>query len=35
MARTKFEAPPLFVENSLIFCSPFNEVFALDPRTGQ
>lgn len=34
MARTKFEATPLFVENSLIFCSPFNEVIALDPGTG-
>ena len=31
MARTKFEATPLFVEDSLIFCSPFNEVIALDP----
>jgi len=26
MARTKFEATPLLVEDSLIFCSPFNEV---------
>jgi quinoprotein glucose dehydrogenase len=34
MARTKFEATPLLVENSLIFCSPFNEVIALDPGTG-
>ena len=34
MARTKFEATPLFVENSLIFCSPFNEVIAVDPGTG-
>jgi quinoprotein glucose dehydrogenase len=34
MARTKFEATPLFVENSVIFCSPFNEVIALDPGTG-
>jgi quinoprotein glucose dehydrogenase len=34
MARTKFQATPLFVENSLIFCSPFNEVIALDPGTG-
>jgi len=34
MRRTKFEATPLFVENSLIFCSPFNEVIALDPGTG-
>ena len=35
MARTKFEATPLFVEDSLIFCSPFNEVIALDPGTGE
>src|SRR5258708_29756839 len=34
MARTKFQATPLFVESSLIFCSPFNEVIALDPGTG-
>jgi quinoprotein glucose dehydrogenase len=34
MARTKFETTPLFVEDSLIFCSPFNEVIALDPGTG-
>jgi len=35
MRRTKFEATPLLVENSLIFCSPFNEVIALDPGTGE
>ena len=29
MKRTKFEATPLFVEDSIIFCSPFNEVIAL------
>jgi quinoprotein glucose dehydrogenase len=34
MERTKFQATPLFVENSVIFCSPFNEVIALDPGTG-
>jgi quinoprotein glucose dehydrogenase len=34
MVRTKFQATPLFVENSVIFCSPFNEVIALDPGTG-
>jgi quinoprotein glucose dehydrogenase len=34
MGRTKFQATPLFVENSVIFCSPFNEVIALDPGTG-
>jgi quinoprotein glucose dehydrogenase len=32
--RTKFEATPLLVANSLIFCTPFNEVIALDPGTG-
>ncbi|SDR87933.1 pyrroloquinoline quinone-dependent dehydrogenase [Bradyrhizobium canariense] len=35
MARTKFEATPLFVEDSIVFCSPFNEVIALDPGTGE
>lgn len=34
MRRTKFQATPLFVEDSLIFCSPINEVIALDPGTG-
>ncbi len=34
MARTKFETTPLLVEDSLIFCTPFNEVIALDPGTG-
>jgi hypothetical protein len=34
MGRTKFEATPLLVENSLILCTPFNEVIALDPETG-
>jgi quinoprotein glucose dehydrogenase len=34
MKRTKFESTPLLVEDSLIFCSPFNEVIALDPGTG-
>lgn len=34
MARTKLEATPLFVEDSLVFCTPFNEVIALDPGTG-
>ncbi|MBS0528646.1 MAG: pyrroloquinoline quinone-dependent dehydrogenase [Proteobacteria bacterium] len=35
MARTKFEVTPLFVENSLVLCTPFNEVIALDPGTGK
>jgi len=34
MARTKFEATPLFVADSLILCTAFNEVIALDPGTG-
>ena len=34
MARTKFQATPLFVEDSLVLCTPFNEVIALDPGTG-
>jgi quinoprotein glucose dehydrogenase len=34
MALTKFEATPLFVEDSLILCTPFNEVIALDPGAG-
>ena len=34
MKRTKFEATPLLVEDSLVLCSPFNEVIALDPGTG-
>jgi quinoprotein glucose dehydrogenase len=34
MAGTKFESTPLFVEDSVILCSPFNEVIALDPGTG-
>lgn len=34
MARTKSQTTPLLVEDSLIFCSPFNEVIALDPGSG-
>ena len=34
LERAKFENTPLFVENSLIMCTPFNEVIALDPGTG-
>lgn len=34
MKWTKFQATPLLVEDSLIFCSPFNEVIALDPGSG-
>lgn len=35
MRRSKFEATPLLVEGSLIFCTPFNEVVALNPATGR
>jgi quinoprotein glucose dehydrogenase len=34
MAWTKFEGTPLFVESSLILCTPFNEVIAINPSTG-
>ena len=34
MKRTKFQATPLLVEDSLVFCTPFNEVIALDPGSG-
>src|SRR4051812_34566946 len=34
MKRTKFEVTPLFVEDSTVFCTPFNEVIAVDPGTG-
>ncbi|HEX9726732.1 MAG TPA: pyrroloquinoline quinone-dependent dehydrogenase [Vicinamibacteria bacterium] len=33
-AATAFEATPILVEGQLIFCTPFNRVFALDPLTG-
>jgi quinoprotein glucose dehydrogenase len=32
--RSAFEATPILVENSLIFCTQFNDVIALDPGTG-
>src|SRR5215469_13094894 len=35
MARTKLETTPLLVEDSLVFCTAFNEVIALDPGNGQ
>ncbi len=34
MARSKSQATPLMVEGSLVTCTPFNEVIALDPGTG-
>src|SRR5262245_57527885 len=33
MRRTKFQATPLLVEDSLVFCTPFNEAIAIDPGT--
>ena len=33
--RTAFETTPILVEDSLIFCTQFNEVIALDPGTGE
>src|SRR6185295_14470277 len=33
-SATTFEATPILVNRRLVFCSPFNRVFALDPLTG-
>ncbi len=33
--RTAFETTPILVEESLIFCTQFNEVIALDPGSGE
>ena len=35
MQRASTEGTPILVEDSLIFCTPFNEVIALDPGTGR
>jgi quinoprotein glucose dehydrogenase len=32
--RSAGESTPILVEDSLVFCTPFNEVIALDPGTG-
>ena len=34
MKRIKFQSTPILAESALVFCSPFNEVIALDPATG-
>ena len=34
MARSATEGTPIFVEDSLVLCTPFNEIIALDPGTG-
>ena len=33
--RVSFQTTPIQVEDALIFCSPFNEVIAIDPGTGE
>lgn len=32
---TSFQATPILLEDTLYFCTPFNRVVALDPRTGR
>lgn len=34
MHQSAFEATPILTDGSLVFCTPFNEVIALDPATG-
>jgi quinoprotein glucose dehydrogenase len=34
MGSSATEATPILVENSLVFCTPFNEIIAVDPGTG-
>lgn len=34
MKRIKFETTPILVDERLVFCTPFNEVIALDPGDG-
>lgn len=34
-SRTAFQTTPILVEDQLIFCSQFNEVFSLNPATGE
>src|SRR6185503_20613380 len=35
MRRTKLEGTPILIGDKLLVCSPFNEVIALDPGTGE
>ena len=35
MRRSISEATPILVDDLLVFCTPFNDVIALDPGTGQ
>jgi quinoprotein glucose dehydrogenase len=34
LGRSAGEATPILVEESLVYCTPFNEIIALDPATG-
>jgi len=34
ISATSFQATPIVFDDTLYFCSPFNRVIALDPRTG-
>jgi quinoprotein glucose dehydrogenase len=34
-SRANFQVTPILVNDSLIFCTPFNEIIALDPGTGE
>lgn len=34
-SRTAFETTPILVEDQLVFCSQFNEVFSINPATGE
>jgi quinoprotein glucose dehydrogenase len=34
MQRSATEGTPILVEDSLVFCTPFNEIIALDPANG-
>ena len=35
MRQSATEGTPLLVEDSLVFCTPFNEVIAVHPGTGE
>lgn len=33
--RSKFESTPLFLVDRVVFCTPYNEIIAIEPGTGQ
>ena len=35
MGLAAAEGTPIFIEDALVFCTPFNEIVALDPGTGE